>query len=366
VVKVNNALDRRTVLQSLGTVAGLGGVGLASGTGPNGGAEPSESLSALGEASVDGAAETVAGDDGGTAYVSTDAGFVSVDVSDPADPTVLATREDTGVTGIKDVKVAGNRLIVQGPASGTGSTNGFGLYDVSDPSAPERLAFVETEYGIHNAFLTEEIAYIIDNGAAEMAMFDITDDDPTEVGRWGLDDASILHDLWVQDDVAYLNFWDDGTTIVDVSDPANASLTGTVRAGSDKKPNNDHYVMVNEDASLLAIGKEQFSSPAGVELWDISTPTDTEFLAEIEPPSGDGTRTSHNFDIVDGYLYTSWYSAGVRVHDLETPSKPEQVGAWTPENVFIWTAKVARRGEVVLASDFSGGTLYTLPDPRAE
>jgi hypothetical protein len=363
VVNDTDAASRRTVLQSLGTAVALGGIGLASGAEGN---QPAETLSALGTVSVDGAAEAVAGPYGVTAFVSTDTGFVSVDVSDPSSPAVLATQEDTGVTGIRDVKVDRTRLIVHGGAHSEAETNGVALYDVSNPAVPERLAFVETDYGIHNAFLEGGTAYLVNNSTAEMVMFDITDDDLTEAGRWGLDGARVLHDLWIQDDIAYLNYWDAGTAMVDVSNPAKPWLVGMVRTGSDVEPNNDHYVMVDEDASLLAIGKEQFSSPAGIELWDISSTRDTAFLAEIQPPSGSGTRTSHNFDIVDGYLYTSWYSAGVRVHDISEPSTPEQVAAWTPEEAFIWTAKVARTGEFVLASDYGGGALYTLPDPRTE
>jgi chitodextrinase len=361
-----NSHDRRSVIRSIAALAaasasGATVTGARTDTGDWAGA-----FSPLGQVAIDGAAEAVTSDDGRTAYVSTDPGFVSVDIADPSDPSVLARREETGVTGIKDVKVDGDRLIVQGPANGTGRTNGFGLYDVRDPAAPERLAFVETDYGIHNAYLDDGIAYIIDNGAAEIVLFDVADDDPTEVGRWGLDGARTLHDLWVQDEVGYLNFWDQGTAIVDVSDPAAPSLISTVRDGSSRRPNNDHYVMVNDDASILAIGKEQIGrSNLGVELWDISTPTDASFLAEIDPPSGSGERTSHNFDLVGDYLYTSWYRGGIRVHDIGDPSNPEQIASWAGDDASFWTAKVAVPGSVVVGSDYGGG-LYTFDDPRED
>jgi len=351
----------------MGALATIGVAGVASADSARGefGGATAE-LDPLGEVSVGGAAEAVTSDDGRTAYVSTDAGFVSVDISDPSSPSVMATREDTGVTGIKDVKVDGDRVIVQGPANRAGSTNGFGLYDVSDPSSPQRLAFFDTDYAIHNAFLSDGIAWLIDNGAAEMVVVDVSDDDPTEIGRWGLSGASILHDLWVQDGRAYLNYWDDGTVILDVSTPSNPESIAKVRDGSGRSPNNDHYVMVDDDASLIAIGKEAIGSGTnlGVELWDISDPTDTSFLAEIDPPSQGSERTSHNFDLVGDYLYTSWYEGGVRVHDVSDPANPEQIASYRNDTASFWTAKVAVRGEVVVASDFGGGGLYTFTDPR--
>jgi hypothetical protein len=350
--------DRRTVLGSLGTLAAVGATGLATATDGT----RQAALDPLGDVAIQSASEVVAGDDGTTAYVATDAGFVTVDVTDPANPSVLARRENIGVSGIKDVKVDGDRLVVQGPANG--SSGGFGLYDVADPANPQQLDFRDTSYGIHNAFLVDGIAYIIDNGAADVVMFDVANDALTEVGRCGLSGARTLHDLWVQDGIGYLNFWNDGTMMVDLSNPADPTEIGLVRDGSSKSPNSDHYVMVDEDASLLAIGKESFGTPLGVELWDVSTKTDTEFLAEIQPPTDGGTRTSHNFDIANGYLYTSWYEGGLRVHDVSDPANPTQVASYQESGVEFWTAKVAVQGESVLGTDYANGALYVFSDPR--
>lgn len=360
--------NRRSVLQSLGAVGALGVTGIGTVAGARAQFEPRGSVDISG-----GVAEAVASDDGATAYVAIDAGFVSVDISDPSAPSVLAERTDTGLSGVLDVKEDGNRVIVVGPGNSTGSVNGMGLYDVSDPSNPTLLAFHETDFAIHNAYLTEDVAYLIDNGSAEVVMIDVSDDDPSEINRWGLSGASTLHDLWIQDGIAYLCYWDDGTVMLDVSDPNNPSRIGTVRDGSSRSGNNDHYVTLNADASICAIGKEQvgFFGHLGVELWDVSTETDTQFLAEIEPPSQPwfGERTSHNLDIAGDYIYTSWYEGGIRVHDISDPSGPEEIASWRGDGTSFWTAEVAVEGETVIASDEAissgNGGLYTFPDPRA-
>jgi hypothetical protein len=359
-------IGRRTVLRAIGAAGALGASGVA-GAADAAGTAASEPL---GQVDVAGSvSEAVVGDAGGTAYVALDGGFAAVDVSDPGSPTVLARREDSGISGIKDVKVDGDRLIAVGPANRAGASNGAALYDVSDPARPTLLATHDTGYAIHNAYLAGDTAYLIDNGAAEMVVVDVGDDDPNEVARYGLQGASILHDVYVQSSVAYLAYWNDGTAMVDVSDRTNPSLVGLVREGSSRSPNNDHYVMPNDDGSVVAIGKELLrGGDLGIELWDISDPTDTAFRAEIDPPDVGGEATSHNFDVAGGYLYSSWYTGGVRVHDVSDPSNPTEVDAYSGDGASFWTAKLAQRGSFFVGSDESAaygqGRLVTFADPR--
>ncbi|WP_247728324.1 PKD domain-containing protein [Halovivax limisalsi] len=366
----NSNPDRRTVLRTAGSLAAAGAVGstgaLAQETGStlDGSAaqEPISTLSISG-----GVAEGVVSDDQQTAYVAIDQGFVSVDITDPQNPTELARRTDTGMSEVLDVKTAGDRVIAVGPGN-YGSPSGMGLYDTSDPANPELLEWYETSYTIHNSVMTEDIAFLINNSAAQIHLIDISNDNPSEITNWGLSGASILHDIWWQDDILWMAYWDDGTVMLDVSDPSNPSMIGKVRDGSDRYPNNDHYVILTEDASTVAIGKEQLGgNPLGIELWDVSDKTDTTHLADIEPPSVGSERTSHNLDIKNGHLYSSWYNAGVTVHDITDPASPEEVYHWRSDDSSFWTAKVGVPGEFFIGTDegISGGNnrLFVFPDP---
>jgi hypothetical protein len=375
------ASDRRTVLQAIGAIAGLAATGAVAADRDR---PRLRSDDPLGSVSIDTAAEVVPGGDGEWAYVATDTGFATVDVSDPANPAVAASREVSDISGILDLDIeeSTDRLTVPGPANGGGlsidhpgddprapsTASGFGLYDISDPANPEELAIFPTDYAIHNCYHEGDVVYLVNNSTAEMVIVDVADDDPTEIGRWGLSGATTLHDLFVQDGVAYLAYWNSGTAMVDVSDPSNPSLIGLAREGSSKTPNNDHYTMPSEDGTLLAIGKEQlgFFANLGVELWDISDKTDTEFLAELEPPENPefGERTSHNFDLSGEYLYTSWYAGGVQVHDVSEPSAPAEVASYQEEGPEFWTAKVAEKGAFYVATDYAEGGLYTFSDPQ--
>ncbi|MDZ7701668.1 MAG: hypothetical protein U5J98_06145 [Halobacteriales archaeon] len=101
--------------QFLGTMAGAAALGVPTARATQAGYGP------LGEVEVAGAAEAVMGDDGRTAYLAATSGFATVDVSDPASPTVLAERRDLledradgPMAGIIDIKVDGDRLVVPG------------------------------------------------------------------------------------------------------------------------------------------------------------------------------------------------------------------------------------------------------------
>jgi len=391
-----------------------------------------DAFAPLGSASIEGAKEVVVGDDGETAYVATTDGFATVDVTDPENPSVLfsassllADRENGPLGGIYDVKVDGDTLVVVGPAnvSREAALHGMLVYDVSDPEAPERTAFHETSYAIHNSYLQDGVAYltalhpenVLDQETPApnpVVMVDVSGDEPEEVGRWSLADYDegwldvfyyprSNHDIYVQDDTMYVAHWDAGTWLVDVSDPANPehvshfgdysledfeglSRNEQVNMGTER-PGNSHYVAVNDDATLLASGAEswdvpeteQMGAPGGIDLWDISDPENLEQLAVIEgPPTPDPTRegvwtTSHNFDFHGDRLYTSWYRGGVKIHDVSDPAEPEQLAWWRqPEQAMFWTAQ--HLGEdAFLATNMQGSGdyptgLYAFPNRAGE
>jgi hypothetical protein len=415
-------MDRRTLLRRTG--AGLGTLAL-SGTGV-GTATTNDAAAYVPMGSVDvaGAAEAVVGPDGETTYVATGDGFATVDVTDPGDPTVLATvtgiaadRDGGPLPEILDVKVSGDRLLVVGPAN-RGSLAGLVVYDVSDPAKPTQTTdFYRTGFAIHNADFDGEYAYLTNNDAGNrpMTVVDVSGGTPVEVGRWspldvelpGVDGWSglnrvpgVIHDLYVHGETAYCVYWDAGTWLVDVSDPADPAYVthvgdydlGELVSLSNQEfgrmyreaPGNDHYVTVDEDADLMAVGGEGWDDPAtdnggpaGIDLWDVTDPTSPERLATIRPETApdltlQGTwTTSHNFDLANGRLYSSWYDAGVKLHDVSDPANPELLAWWRdPDRARFWTAQSGIEDEFFVASSYPAdghrGGLYVFPDEAGE
>ncbi|WP_158058108.1 LVIVD repeat-containing protein [Halorussus halophilus] len=368
----------------------------------------------LGRVPITNAREAVPGPNGDYTYVAATSGFAVVDTKLPREPklvverrNLLSDRETGPLRDVQDVKVEGDRLVVAGPADPYRNDvlQGFLLYDVSNPEEPQRLAFFETDYPIHNCFIRDGHVYLTGNnrGRNPLVVVDVSGDEPTEVARWSLLDRDdrwrnvspglrTIHDVWVgRDGRAYLAHWDAGTWILDVSDPTSPQYVAQIGGRPLSKlasipqentrnrvlrlPGNAHYTMPNDDGTLLGVNKEAWQvggkgRPGGVELWDISDPKDAQKLSTIQaPPSPDpsigGTwTTSHNFDIVGDRLFTSWYEGGVKIHDVSDPANPEQLAWWRdPENAVFWTSKLAAEKFFVASSmgrpNDEKGALYT-------
>ncbi len=383
----------------------------------------------LGRLEFEDAREVVVDDAGEVAYVSATTHVASVDLSDPANPTKLdevdvGTNHSSGpLRPIQDAKVDGDRLIAAGPPSSSGAEPwGFGLVDVSDPSNMTELTFVDTsdDHAVHNCFLDGDYAYLTGttgfSGQEKLRIYDVADDDPEEIATWypgdhdsAWDDVSVflrnLHDVFVQDGVAYLACWDSGTFLVDVSDPATPEYIN--RFGDHtleelrevtrdelgqffvEPPGNAHYVTVNEDGTILGEGGESWDidptddtgGPSPITLHDISDPQNPEELATIETEEiGDNTTsgefsTSHNFEIRNGKLYSSWYNAGVKIHDISDPTTPEQITRFAePDEMAFWTAQLGVPDDFFVATTYGGvpqpedpdSALYTFPDPAVD
>jgi hypothetical protein len=371
---------------------------------------------ALGRLPLPGAKELVVDD--GITYVATTDGFATVDTTDPAAPTLLAERRDLladhpdgPLADVFDGKVGGGHYAVAGPGDPLADVPYAALvFDVSDPAAPERVLAHETEFFHHNLDTDGETLYLCANDGDRNPLVCVDVGTGEELSRWSVVDADDgwadvhpslrqLHDVRVADGVAYCAYWDAGTWLLDVSDPANPTPLATLR-GRDVEtlaaidsdaalreaqfslPGNDHFAVPRRgvDGPLVALNEEAWGTDedatsaalGGVELWDREA---DERLSRIEPPPTDdptyaGTwTTAHNFDFVGDRLYTAWYRGGVRVHDVSDPASPEELAHWRDSaTTDFWTAQGA--GDHVVASswrDFSaenpeeGAAVYTFP-----
>lgn len=368
----------------------------------------------LGSVEVAGTREAVVSADGSVAYLALGDGYATVDVSDPAAPTVLAERRDLladreggPFRQVHDVKVSMDRLVAVGPAHpGQESPHGVLVVDVSDPQEPEEVVFHRTRFPIHNCDLDGRYCYLTGNGEEGTPLVVVDVEDGSEVGRWSLFDADEswrdvprglrpIHDVTVRDGVAAVAYWDAGTYLLDVSEPSDPTLLGAVdpgdpadlrdpppRAGT-VPPGNHHVAMLAPGGDTLAVGRESWAverdgdligGPSGVDLYDVSDPGDPVHLSNIDPPPSPDPRfrgtwtTAHNLDLTDDALYTSWYQGGVKRHDVSDPTEPIEETWWaTPDTTRFWGAVLAVPGEFFLAP--SMGTragapagLWTFPD----
>jgi hypothetical protein len=398
-------------------VGGLSVAGVAGGA-ATGAAAQENDFEPLGRLELPGAKELVVGD--GVAYAVTTDGFATIDTSDPAEPTVLAERRgllsehpDGPLGQVFDGKLGGDRYAIGGPAEPTkGTPQAAVVFDVSDPADPTAVLTHETDFYIHGLDTDGKTLYLCGNDGDRNPLVCVDVETGEELARWSVLDADDrwgavhhslrqLHDVWVEDGVAYCSYWNAGTWLVDVSDPADpadivgfrgldpgrlAEVTGRAERRELRLtlPGNDHFAMPqrNTDSSLVAINQEAWGTepdaPAGdlggVELWDTDA---REQLARIEaPPTDDATfggtwTTAHNFEFVGDRLYTSWYRGGVKVHDVSDPAEPRELAHWRDtRSTNFWAAQGG--DGYVLASSWrdpsdgdptAGARIYAFPDP---
>lgn len=409
-------MRRRDTLRAGASLLGVGLFGV-----PATARRDTAAFTPQGTLSLFGTKEGVVSEDGTTAYLAVTDGYATVDLSDPANPELLAERRDLledraegPLKQVYDVKRSGDTLAIAGPANPTRGETISGVYlaDVSDPANPSKIGFHETNFSIHNCVFEGDYVYLTANNVISdgvrrnpVVIVDTSGEEPTEVARWSLSTFDeewesvgssfrVLHDVWVQDGLAALAHWDAGTYLLDVSDPTAPEHLGTIPAlspdelrtatGSEytSSPGNHHYVATDETNELLAVGGESWAyttddgyegGPSGIDLYDVSDPTAPEKQSRIEPPESNnptyrGTwTTSHNFELRDGTLYSSWYQGGVKRHDVSDPANPTELSWWAdPDRGKFWTAQAAVPGEFFLATsmetDATDAGVWTFPE----
>lgn len=125
-----------------------------------------------------------------------------------------------------------------------------------------------------------------------------------------------------------------GTSIVDVRDPKNPKLLGTLDV-----PGGSHSHKVRVQNGLMVVNHETNRVDAtplpsdwqgGIGIWDVSTPAKPREITRWKTNAGTGV---HRFDFDGRYVYMSPTVEGyvgniMMILDLKDPAKPTEVGRW--------------------------------------
>jgi hypothetical protein len=260
---------------------------------------------------------------------------------------------------------------------------GFGVYDVTDPTSPRRLALYaapgtrgsheiwlevrgDRAY-VYTAIIESELTTSPDGNAPGRADFRIVDvsqpRNPIDVGEWGAwanlgirprftDSNGVARRSFVHsvigavagnENLAYLSYWDTGTVTLDVSDPANPTFVG--RTATDEE-GNAHSAWLAGGGRILIQTDEDFDpSPHPVletswgyaRIFDNSDSTNPWPLGTFElpstrqfPPPGPGFFTVHDPKVHGDLVFLSYYAEGVVVVDVSQPATPSLLTQFVP------------------------------------
>lgn len=253
------------------------------------------------------------------------------DVTDPAAP-VKTDSVQVDARTVNDVKVDVERSLCFMTREGASNRkNGFLVLDCSDPRNVTVLsAFDDGLYGgVHNIFYWNKHVFPI-NAGTRFDIISVEDPkNPRRVGTFELDTPGHgIHDVWVDDGIAYSSNWGDGVVLIDVgngiaggtpSKPVKMAqyhypIGATHSAFPYRSPSSGKfYVFVGDEQFPYGLDPDQPNEAGGyIHIVDFSDLKQPKEVARYQIPEAG----PHNFWIQNDTLYVAYYNAGLRVVDI--------------------------------------------------
>jgi hypothetical protein len=358
------------------------------------------------------------------AHESAPKNFTVVEVTDPRSPTVVAQTElPHAEVRSNSLDVVGDIMAVAYQTVRPGMTPaGMELFDVSDPTSPKSIAYLDRSgpysRGTHCLWFVDGEYIHMTSGADDFQPRRQKDDQcyqiidvrnpasPSEIGRWWLpgtresdreplpqtpearDKGYRSHNTNVypeRPDRAYVGYIGGGVVILDIADKSKPKLVSRL-PGSPPMWGFTHTVLPLFGRDVLIVTDEAMDAraewPKLTWVVDASDETAPLIVGSLPIPAGDelfktpGRAGSHNLHEnhplptafrSDSLVFGSYFSGGVRVHDVSNPYAPVEVGYYVPETPAGTRAGSAQvndvyvdENRVIYAIDRFKGGLYVL------
>ena len=357
------------------------------------------------------------------AHESAPKDFTGVDVTDPRNPTIVVQTDlPHGDVRSNSLDIVGDIMLVAHQTVRPGlQPAGVAVYNIADPADPKRIGFFDTSgphsRGVHCLWFVDGEYAHLSTGAADFEPTNPKDDqfymivdmrdpvNPKEVGRWWLpgtrvgdseppparhpikDAGNRLHNGNVypeRPDRAYLGYIDGGAIILDVSDMSSPKMLGR-NDYHPPFPGFSHTALPLFSRELMVVSDEAVTEdlsdhPKLTWVMDIRDETNPVIISTFPMPPVEefgkrgGRFGSHNLHEnqpdplsfkSDTLIIGAYFNAGVRVHDISDPFRPEEVAYFIPDEppgvgaVNINDVYVDENG-LIYAIDRLAGGLYIL------
>ena len=345
------------------------------------------------------------------------AGVGVYSLRDPRRPRRIATfgripgtwTEKTIVQRVSTPAFTGDLAVTSVQSCRERAFRGFALYDVTRPGRPRELARVRTEPRgshelwlqrvgrrayVYTAIVASEILSSTDGkpGEPDFRIYDVTRPRrPVLRGGWGAWRAlglvpfhdpnrrlegNFVHSVVGDGARAYLSYWDLGTVVLDVRDPARPRYVGRTRATE-----NAHsawlgprglLIETHEASGGVATLHRRAATGDPVQLSTFELPDSVirrgHGVRGLAPVSGlDLTDSVHDAKLQGQTALFSWYAQGVVAADVSDPSRPRFLARFLPRPdedperllcprsrcTAVWGVDV--EGDLVVASDMVSG-----------
>lgn len=182
----------------------------------------------------------------------------------------------------------------------------------------------------HNIFIDENRCKMYtlftaggDTNFNPMRVYSLEDPaNPTLLGAYssigGFSLSGGVHDAFIRNDTAYLNVGNTGFCIVDFSDTDNPALLGTLTTYVDQGYN--HSGWLDDSGNYYYMADETHGMD--IKVVDVSNPAEMEVVGTINAESSESASIPHNLIVACDKLYVSYYYDGLQVYDLADPENP--------------------------------------------
>jgi len=259
-----------------------------------------------------------------------------LNVADPTEP-YLVTQVDTGEFP-KNLAIFGNTLYA------AVQNTGVEIFDITDPTAPLPIGLQSAPFN-NNVKVFDNLLFVatMDQG---LLIFDL--DNPAVPSFQSLVpalDEGETYDIAVLDHLAYVT-GSFGTMIVDIADPTEATMVGSI----------------SETALSITIDGHQAYLPfAGIGVLDLTDPLNPVPVTHLPQPSMSLFAIIRKVVVRDGLAYTAADDAGLMIANVVKPMAPPSI----PTMVLPQAAERIRSWDhYALVADQSAGLLVVdLADP---
>ncbi len=309
-------------------------------------------------------------------------GWTILDVTDPTCPEHIAFIPGPENTWTIQIQVAEGKMITAleriapgwGGVEGKEYSEGFVIWDVSDPGRPRQLGHYRTySTGTHRNFYDGGSLVHAAGGAPgfDMKIYQIVDisdpEKPREISRFWLPEQaegapktgarlSCHGPPHVEGDRAYLSYGAGGAIILDISDRLHPRLVSQLVFQGISNHHGIHtflplprrkLALVNDEA-INENGEEDLNLAGIVDLRDEKAPRLLSLFPQPLPPSETGLKNffekggrfgPHNqyhpnhqpcLEDRDDIAYLTYFNAGLRIYDIRDPRTPKEIAYFIP------------------------------------
>ena len=270
------------------------------------------------------------------------------------------------------VTVVGNNAYIGDAGNNGAGLNGFfEIFDISNPASPVRRGRINSQNaGVVALYVPIAIAvvgnyaFVADSSSGRLQVINITDPtNPTAVTNIALNIT--INDMKVVGRYAYV-IGASALKIVDISNPASLSITGSLADGvGSAYLNNANGIYVSGNYAYVAVGQNNSDCVGGLEIINISNPAAPSHVSKLLAGTpllthAHGIYVSGNYAYIAAQGSPSGCPAGLEIVNVSDPANPVHAGklaTGTGGAVLDGAYRVAVQGNYAFVSAYDAAAI---------